>query len=276
MRDTIHSQPPPLVMIAGLLRLQRCFRTDRPTCFSLLTLQLVGVDLETPHVVRPSPHAKRGRASSGPPTRRKWSTPFMGRPKRHRRPHLRAAICSGWERSWTMVEFLLADPDGSHRNGRRICGSPPPSFPNLLGHVFYEKLDTLPRRSSTATSKSFARNTTPKTRAGNPIPPGVYFRMLFVGYFEELNSQRGIAWRCSDTVVMSPAYEAEMSRSRVCVGQAIQAATRDSNSREARGGATLALRRGGRRELIMEATRGRQSKKAAFFPTLGPGRTRCS
>ena len=31
------------------------------------------------------------------------------------------------------------------------------------------------------------------------IPPGIYFRMLFVGYFEELNSQRGIAWRCSDS-----------------------------------------------------------------------------
>jgi transposase len=31
------------------------------------------------------------------------------------------------------------------------------------------------------------------------IPPGVYFRMLLVGYFEGLGSQRGIAWRCSDS-----------------------------------------------------------------------------
>ena len=31
------------------------------------------------------------------------------------------------------------------------------------------------------------------------IPPGRYFRMLFVGYFEELDSQRGIAWRCEDS-----------------------------------------------------------------------------
>src|SRR3954468_24596979 len=35
---------------------------------------------------------------------------------------------------------------------------------------------------------------------GRPgIPPGIYFRMLFVGYFEGLDSQRGIAWRCSDS-----------------------------------------------------------------------------
>ncbi len=32
------------------------------------------------------------------------------------------------------------------------------------------------------------------------IPPGVYFRMLFVGYFEGLDSQRAIAWRCSDSL----------------------------------------------------------------------------
>ncbi|KAB2948606.1 MAG: transposase [Phycisphaerae bacterium] len=35
---------------------------------------------------------------------------------------------------------------------------------------------------------------------GRPgIPPGVYFRMLLVGYFEGLDSQRAIAWRCHDS-----------------------------------------------------------------------------
>jgi transposase len=35
---------------------------------------------------------------------------------------------------------------------------------------------------------------------GRPsIAPGVYFRMLFVGYFEGIGSQRGIAWRCADS-----------------------------------------------------------------------------
>ncbi len=31
---------------------------------------------------------------------------------------------------------------------------------------------------------------------GHPaIPPGGHFRMLFIGYFEGIDSQRGIAWR---------------------------------------------------------------------------------
>ena len=39
--------------------------------------------------------------------------------------------------------------------------------------------------------------------AGRPsIPPGVYFRMLLVGYFEGLDSQRGIAWRCADSLAL--------------------------------------------------------------------------
>src|ERR1700684_4726363 len=38
-------------------------------------------------------------------------------------------------------------------------------------------------------------------KRGQPsIPPGVYFRMLLVGYFEGIDSQRGIAWRCADSL----------------------------------------------------------------------------
>ena len=37
--------------------------------------------------------------------------------------------------------------------------------------------------------------------AGRPgIPPGVYFRMLFIGCFEGLDSQRGIEWRCQESL----------------------------------------------------------------------------
>lgn len=36
---------------------------------------------------------------------------------------------------------------------------------------------------------------------GRPgIPPGIYMRMLMVGYFEGLDSERGIAWRCADSL----------------------------------------------------------------------------
>jgi transposase len=38
-------------------------------------------------------------------------------------------------------------------------------------------------------------------KRGQPsLPPGVYFRMLLVGYFEGIDSQRGIAWRCADSL----------------------------------------------------------------------------
>jgi len=39
-----------------------------------------------------------------------------------------------------------------------------------------------------------------ETRGQPSIPPGVYFRMLLVGYFEDISSQRGIAWRCADSL----------------------------------------------------------------------------
>jgi transposase len=35
---------------------------------------------------------------------------------------------------------------------------------------------------------------------GRPsVPPGVYFRMLLIGCFEGIDSERGIAWRCDDS-----------------------------------------------------------------------------
>jgi len=39
-----------------------------------------------------------------------------------------------------------------------------------------------------------------RDKVGRPgLAPGVYFRCLLVGYFEGLDSERGIAWRCSDS-----------------------------------------------------------------------------
>ena len=37
-------------------------------------------------------------------------------------------------------------------------------------------------------------------RGRDSIPPGTFFRMVFVGYFEGIDSQRGIAWRCADSL----------------------------------------------------------------------------
>ena len=38
---------------------------------------------------------------------------------------------------------------------------------------------------------------------GRPgIPPGVYFRMLLIGFFEGIDSERGIDWRCADSMTL--------------------------------------------------------------------------
>lgn len=49
---------------------------------------------------------------------------------------------------------------------------------------------------------------------GRPsIPPGTYFRMLLVGFFEGLDSERGIDWRVSDSLSLRPflGYDLEQS-----------------------------------------------------------------
>src|SRR4028118_1387056 len=38
-------------------------------------------------------------------------------------------------------------------------------------------------------------------QGGRPgLAPGVYFRCLLVGYFEGIDSERGIGWRCNDSL----------------------------------------------------------------------------
>ena len=38
---------------------------------------------------------------------------------------------------------------------------------------------------------------------GRPgLPPGMYFRLLFIGYFERIDSERGIAWRAADSFAL--------------------------------------------------------------------------
>lgn len=70
-------------------------------------------------------------------------------------------------------------------------------------HVFYERLNQLldeagfDRFVEELAAPFYARG------GRSSVPPGVYFRMLFVGYFEDIDSQRACvrrkrAWRCAD------------------------------------------------------------------------------
>ena len=69
------------------------------------------------------------------------------------------------------------------------------------GHAFYTKLEALlrQRRFDEKVEHLCARYY--RGPAGHPsMPPGVYFRCLFIGYFEGLDSERGIAWRVADSL----------------------------------------------------------------------------
>jgi transposase len=73
-------------------------------------------------------------------------------------------------------------------------------LPKAPGHVFYRKLNRLLAEGGFDAwiEKRCAEYYAADGRPG--IPPGIYFRMLLVGYFEGIASQRGIAWRCSDSL----------------------------------------------------------------------------
>ncbi len=63
-------------------------------------------------------------------------------------------------------------------------------------HVFYERLNAiLAEAGFDAWVEELCEPY--DAEGGRPsIPPGVFFRMMSVGDFEAIGSQRGIAWRC--------------------------------------------------------------------------------
>ena len=74
-------------------------------------------------------------------------------------------------------------------------------LPRTGGHVFYERVNRVLEENG---FDRFVEDACEKFYApvmGRPgLAPGVYFRMQLVGYFEGLDSERGIAWRCADSL----------------------------------------------------------------------------
>jgi transposase len=76
-------------------------------------------------------------------------------------------------------------------------------LPKTAGHPFYQRLNGLLAEAGfDAWVEGRCRQYYEMDeRRGRPsIAPGIYFRMLLVGYFEGIDSQRGIAWRCADSL----------------------------------------------------------------------------
>ena len=73
-------------------------------------------------------------------------------------------------------------------------------MPRSPGHAFYDRLQNLLAEAGFDAFVETICKPYYAPRMGAPsLPPGRYFRMHMVGYFEGIDSERGIVWRCSDS-----------------------------------------------------------------------------
>lgn len=84
-------------------------------------------------------------------------------------------------------------------------------LPRSPGHPFYQKLNKLFAKHKF--DAFLEEHCAPYySEGGRPsIPPGVYFRMLFAGYFEGIGSEREICWRIADSLSLREFVGLELS-----------------------------------------------------------------
>ena len=73
-------------------------------------------------------------------------------------------------------------------------------IPRAASHPFYGKVnEVLERHKVDRRLEQLCRRFYKPTLGRPSMAPGVYFRMLLVGFFEGIDSERGIAWRVADS-----------------------------------------------------------------------------
>ena len=88
-------------------------------------------------------------------------------------------------------------------------------MPRSPGHVFYDRLQSVLVEANFDGFAEALCKPYYAARMGAPsVPPGRYFRMHLVGYFEGIGSERGLSWRCSDSLSLRDFLRLE-SRDRV-------------------------------------------------------------
>ncbi|HEX5795401.1 MAG TPA: transposase, partial [Geminicoccaceae bacterium] len=74
-------------------------------------------------------------------------------------------------------------------------------LPKSPGHVFYDRLqEVLIEAGFDAFVESLCKPYYALVMGAKSLPPGRYFRMHLVGYFEGIDSERGLEWRCTDSL----------------------------------------------------------------------------
>jgi transposase len=76
-------------------------------------------------------------------------------------------------------------------------------LPKSPGHPFYHRLNQILAANSFDAFVEAACRRFYAAKLGRPsLPPGRYFRLMLLGYFEGLSSERGMAWRASDSLAI--------------------------------------------------------------------------
>jgi transposase len=74
-------------------------------------------------------------------------------------------------------------------------------LPRSPGHAFYDRLQTVLLEAGFDGFAEWQCRPHYAGKRGRPsLPPGRYFRMHLVGYFEGIDSERGLEWRCADSL----------------------------------------------------------------------------
>lgn len=90
-----------------------------------------------------------------------------------------------------VVTVALGRRRSSHQGELFVMSADLPQSP---GHAFYDRLNSLLAEAEFDRFVEDLCRPHYADEVGRPsVPPGTYFRMLFVGYFEGIDSQRGIA-----------------------------------------------------------------------------------
>lgn len=80
---------------------------------------------------------------------------------------------------------------------------PATELPTAASHPFYARLNALLRdRGFDAFAEARCAAFYAATLGRPGLAPGIYFRLLLVGYFEGLDSERAIAWRAADSLTL--------------------------------------------------------------------------
>jgi transposase len=76
-------------------------------------------------------------------------------------------------------------------------------LPASPGHPFYARLNAvLDAHGFDRFAEDQCREFYAKVMGRPSLPPGQYFRLLLVGYFEGIDAERGIAWRAADSLAV--------------------------------------------------------------------------